>query len=137
MFVVNAFGKHRQPSSEPVPLTSIEFEILLSLAAGDSHGYAIKLEIEARSDGDLVMRPGTLYRAISRLLDAGLIGELDEAPDPEQNDERRRYYTLTAQGHTAATIEARRLARQVHAARARKLLPRQACGESSRARSRQ
>jgi DNA-binding PadR family transcriptional regulator len=126
MFPVNAFGKNRRVPAEPVPLTSIEFEILLSLAAGDSHGYAIKLDIEARADGDLVMRPGTLYRAISRLLDAGLIGELTEAPDPEHRDERRRYYALTTEGQSAATIEARRLARQVHAARARKLLPRQA-----------
>ena len=126
IFLVNAVGKNLLPPPEPVPLTSIEFEILLSLAAGDRHGYAIKLDIEARADGDLVMRPGTLYRAISRLLDASLIGELDEAPASERSDERRRYYTLTAQGHTAATTEARRLARQVHAARARKLLPRQA-----------
>ena len=125
MFFMNAFGKKRLPPPEPVPLTTIEFEILLSLAAGDRHGYGIKLDIEARADGDLVVRPGTLYRAISRLLDAGLIDELDEAPVPDRSDERRRYYRLTAQGHTAATTEARRLARQVHAARARKLLPRQ------------
>jgi DNA-binding PadR family transcriptional regulator len=125
MFFVNAFAKKRRPAPDPVALTSIEFEILLSLADGDRHGYAIKLDIEARSDGDLLMRPGTLYRAISRLLDAGLIGELDEAPDPEHSDERRRYYTLTSGGQSAATVEARRLARQVHAARVRKLLPRQ------------
>jgi DNA-binding PadR family transcriptional regulator len=125
MFPVNAFSEKRTSAPEPAPLTSIEFEILLSLADSDRHGYAIKLDIEARGEGGLVMRPGTLYRAISRLLDAGLIGELDEAPDPEQSDERRRYYTLTTHGHSAATIEARRLARQVHAARARKLLPRQ------------
>src|SRR5262245_6805231 len=125
MFPVNAFGKKRQALPEPVPLTTIEFEILLSLAAGDRHGYAIKLDIEARAHRDLVVRPGTLYRAIGRLLDAGLIGEVDEAPVRDRSDERRRYYTLTAHGHTAATTEAHRLVRQVHAARARKLLPRQ------------
>ena len=126
MFFVNAFSKKRAAAMDQAPLTSIEFEILLSLADGDRHGYAIKLDIEARADGDLVIRPGTLYRAISRLLDAQLIGELDAAPDPERSDERRRYYTLTTQGNDTAKIEARRLARQVNAARSRKLLPRQA-----------
>jgi len=126
MFLVNAFSKKRGSAPDPAPLTSIEFDILLSLADGDRHGYAIKLDIEARADGEVVMRPGTLYRAISRLLDGGLIGELDVAPVPEQSDERRRYYTLTSQGNEAAKLEARRLARQVSAARSRKLLPRQA-----------
>lgn len=131
MFFVNALSKNRSAAApQPLPpLTSIEFEILLSLAGTDRHGYAIKQDIEARSvdAGDaLVMRPGTLYRAISRLLDAALIEELDEAPDPDASDERRRYYRLTSCGHEAAKVEARRLARQVTAARARKLLPRQA-----------
>jgi DNA-binding PadR family transcriptional regulator len=131
MFLVNALSKNRAAAElQALPmLTSIEFEILLSLAGTDRHGYAIKQDIEARSGeaGEaLVMRPGTLYRAISRLLDAALIEELDEAPDPDADDERRRYYRLTARGEEAAKLEARRLARQVTAARARKLLPRQA-----------
>ena len=134
MFFVNALSKNRAPSEpEPRPaLTSLEFEILLSLAGMERHGYAIKKDIEARAgeaseSGDaLVIRPGTLYRAINRLVDAELIAELDEAPGPDAGDERRRYYRLTGRGHEAAKLEARRLARQVTAARARKLLPRQA-----------
>ena len=134
MFLVNALSKNRAlPEPEPrPPLTSIEFEILLSLAGTERHGYAIKQDIEARAgegseSGDaLVIRPGTLYRAISRLLSTELIEELDEAPDPDASDERRRYYRLTPRGHEAAKLEARRLARQVTAARARNLLPRQA-----------
>jgi DNA-binding PadR family transcriptional regulator len=78
--------------------------------------------VEARSGGALLIRPGTLYRAISRLVDDGLIEELAEAPDPDLDDERRRYYHLTARGREAASAEARRLARQVNVARARKLI---------------
>lgn len=126
MFLVNALARNRS-TEPPPPLTPIEFEILLSLAGTERHGYAIKQDIEARSgDEGLVMRPGTLYRAISRLLEAELIEELDERPAPDADDERRRYYRLTARGQEAAKMEARRLARQVTAARARKLLPRQA-----------
>jgi DNA-binding PadR family transcriptional regulator len=134
MFFVNALSKNRALSEpEPRPaLTSLEFEILLSLAGMERHGYAIKKDIEARAgeaseSGDaLVIRPGTLYRAISRLVYAGLIAEMDEPPGSDAGDERRRYYRLTARGHEAAKLEARRLARQVTFARARKLLPRQA-----------
>jgi DNA-binding PadR family transcriptional regulator len=68
------------------------------------------------------LRPGTLYRAINRLLDEGLIEERDERPDPALDDERRRYYGLTKRGRAAAEAEARRLADQVLVARARKLL---------------
>lgn len=132
MFLVNALSRNRSAAGHepPPPLTSVEFEILLSLAGTPRHGYAIKQDIEARASDagePLVMRPGTLYRAISRLLESDLIEELDEAPErAATDDERRRYYRLTTRGHEAAKGEARRLARQVTAARARKLLPRQA-----------
>jgi DNA-binding PadR family transcriptional regulator len=98
----------------------MEFEILLSLAGGDLHGYAIIQEIGERSNGALTVRPGTLYRAISRLLDAGLIEEVDGRGT--EDDERRRYYSMTKAGRQAAAIESQRLARQVETARARKLL---------------
>src|SRR5213594_1736042 len=112
MSLMNRFKENIAPSRF-LPLTTIEFEILLSLAGADRHGYAVMQEVEARSGGTLVLRPGTLYRAISRLLDGALIEELDEAPDPGLDDERRRYYRLTTLGREVAALEARRLARQV------------------------
>jgi DNA-binding PadR family transcriptional regulator len=101
----------------------MEFEILLSLAAADMHGYAIIQDIGERSGGTLTVRPGTLYRAVSRLLDAGLIEEV-ESPSRRggSDDERRRYYAMTKVGRQVAGIESRRLARQLETARARKLL---------------
>lgn len=99
----------------------MEFEILLSLASDDLHGYAIIQDIGERSGGRLTVRPGTLYRAIARLLDAGLIEEIT-APRPETDAERRRYYRMTKAGRQAATTESERLSRQVQTARARKLL---------------
>jgi DNA-binding PadR family transcriptional regulator len=101
----------------------MEFEILLSLAGGDLHGYAIIQDISQRSDGSLTVRPGTLYRAISRLLEARLIEEVD-APVKRgaADDERRRYYAITKIGRQVAGIESRRLERQLVTARARRLL---------------
>ena len=98
----------------------MEFEILLSLAGGDLHGYAIIQDIGERSGGTLTVRPGTLYRAISRLLDAGLIEEV--AAHGGGDDERRRYYSMTKGGRQVAAVESQRLARQLETARARKLL---------------
>ena len=117
---MNIVSGNRDPSSF-LPLTTVEFEILLSLAAANRHGYAIMQEVEARSEGALILRPGTLYRAISRLLDDGLIAELNDAPAPG-SDERRRYYRLNPLGRKVLSLEARRLARQVSVARARRLL---------------
>ena len=105
-----------------LPLTSVVFEILLSLADGERHGYSILREVGDRSGTPL--RPGTLYRALGRLLDGALVEELDERPDPELDDERRRYYRLTPLGHDVARAEARRLEGQVTQARARRLLAR-------------
>ena len=99
----------------------MEFEILLSLAGGDLHGYAIIQDIGERSGGMLTVRPGTLYRAISRLLEAGLIAEVAGGARRD-DDERRRYYAMTSAGRQVATIESKRLARQLETARARKLL---------------
>jgi DNA-binding PadR family transcriptional regulator len=105
-----------------LPLTAVEFEILLSLSAEDRHGYAIMREVEDRSEGTVSLRPGSLYRAVNRLLENGLVEELDEAPDADLDDQRRRYYRLTSLGSKVATLEAKRLARQVSVARARKLI---------------
>lgn len=107
--------------TEYIPLTPIAFEILLSLMDDDLHGYAIMQTVEDRSGGASSLHAGTLYRALSRLVDGGLIEELDEAPDAEA-DGRRRYYRITVAGRSVAAAEARRLETQVGAARAHGLL---------------
>ena len=105
-----------------LPLTPVAFEILLALADGEQHGYSIMREVERRSSGAVVLHPGTLYRALARLLESGLIAELDERPNPQNDDERRRYYQLTDIGIGVARAEAERMAGQLAAARQRKLL---------------
>lgn len=105
-----------------LPLTPVAFEILLALADGEQHGYSIMREVAQRSDGAITLHPGTLYRALARLLESGLIDELDERPDPAHDDERRRYYRLTDRGIAVGRAEAERLASQLAAARSRKLL---------------
>jgi DNA-binding PadR family transcriptional regulator len=105
-----------------LPLTRVAFEILLALADGEQHGYSIMREVERRSGGAVLLHPGTLYRALARLLESGLIEELEQRPDPEDDDERRRYYQLTDKGVAVARAEAERLAGLLTAARARKLL---------------
>jgi DNA-binding PadR family transcriptional regulator len=106
-------------ASTPLPLTPIAFEILLALSEGDRHGYAILQEVERRVGSVLPLRTGTLYRALARLLDDGLI---DHAPGHNAEDPRRRHYRITPRGRDVARAEARRLADQVAAARAKKLL---------------
>lgn len=105
-------------------LRSIEFEILLTLAEGERHGYAIIQAIEARAPGQLRLETGTLYRALRRLLADGLVkpGARRLSDDAGHDDERRRYYAITAAGRQAAAAEASRLARLVSAARAAKLI---------------
>src|SRR5437867_2839682 len=105
-----------------LPLTPVSFEILLSLAGGDQHGYAVMLDVERRTGGTLSLHAGSLYRALNRLLEAGLIEEIESRPERAQDDERRRYYRLTAKGLAVARGEARRLELQVEAARQRRLL---------------
>lgn len=100
-----------------LPLTPLAFEILLALGAGERHGYDILRFVDARSGGRVAPHPGTLYRAIARLLSDGLIEERDERPDPELDDARRRYYGLTRRGLRAAEAEAARLESQLGAAR--------------------
>src|SRR5687768_7094174 len=106
-----------------LPLTPVAFEILLALAGGEQHGYAVMLDVERRTSGAISLHAGSLYRALNRLLEAGLIEELDERPDPERDDQRRRYYRLTDKGLEVARGEARRPALLVDAARQRRLLP--------------
>jgi DNA-binding PadR family transcriptional regulator len=107
-----------------LPLTPAAFHILLALADGEKHGYAIKQDVATLTGGVLTLGPGTLYGTIKRLLADGWIEESDERPDPRLDDERRRYYRLTETGARVARAEAERLARLVDAARAKRLVPR-------------
>lgn len=99
-----------------LPLTPVVLEIALALAPGQRHGYEIMQEVERRSEGQIVLHPGTLYRALARMLDQGLIEELDERHARDE-DERRRYYRLTSLGTAVARAEVERLAAQVSAGR--------------------
>ena len=103
-------------------LTPAVFHILLALADGNRHGYAVMKEVERRSDGEVQLRPGTMYRAITRLLEDGWIEATAEAPDPLDDDARRKYYQLTQLGRTKAREEATRLVALVRAARSKKLV---------------
>jgi DNA-binding PadR family transcriptional regulator len=106
----------------PPALTPAAFHILLALADEERHGYGIMLEVAQRTGGAMRLNSGTLYRSIKQLLASGLIVESEERPDPALDDERRRYYRLTAAGRTAAAAEAARLERLVGIARAKHLL---------------
>ena len=114
---------HRDPN-ELIPLRPVEFEILLVLTGGDAHGYAIIKEAESRVDGLSRIETGTLYRALRRLAEDGLVQPAEEKPAADMDDERRRYFAITPFGREVAAAEARRLAIQVDAARSRALLDR-------------
>jgi DNA-binding PadR family transcriptional regulator len=117
--------KSKQPDPQTLlPLPVSEFQILLALADEERHGYAIKREVAARTNGDVQLGPGTLYGSIKRMVGSGLIAESDERPDPELDDERRRYYRITPLGRQVAVAEARRMERLVSIARAKRLLGR-------------
>ena len=117
----------RRPD-EFLPLTPAMFHILLALADKERHGYHIMREVDERTNGNVKLGPGTLYGSIKRMMADGLIEELEERPDPELDDERRRYYRLTDFGFRVATAEAQRLEQLVRSARAKKLLPRTKAG---------
>src|SRR5947207_8334963 len=103
---LSAIAKHdivyfMPPKSTPelpadfLPLHKDTFHILVALADRDRHGYSIMQDVSARTNGQMKLSPSTLYGAVRRLLETGLIEELDERPDPENDDERRRYYRIT------------------------------------------
>ena len=113
--------KTREPQTL-LPLKPVVFQVLLSLADGERHGYAIVQDIAERSSARLQIEPGNLYRTLRSLLDDGLIEESDRRPTPEADDERRRYYKITTFGRRVASAEAARLVELVADARARNLL---------------
>lgn len=105
-----------------LPLTPPVFHILLALTDGERHGYGIMQDVASQTNDKLQLGPGTLYGCLKRMLAAGLVEESDERPDPEMDDERRRYYRMTPLGQRAVRAEAERLAGAVTAAKARRLL---------------
>lgn len=108
----------KQPTPESfLPLPPATFHILMTLAEEPRHGYAIIQEVALRTEGELVLSAGTLYRSIQRMLEQGLLGETNKRPAPELDDERRRYYAITELGTRVAKAEARRLAQLVKLAR--------------------
>ena len=102
-------------------MRTVEFHILLSLAAGERHGYGIVRDIEARGETS-VPDVGTMYRALARMLEAGLIEAADRRPVTDSGDERRNYYRITSAGLRVARAEAQRLETLMRAARVGGLL---------------
>jgi DNA-binding PadR family transcriptional regulator len=109
-------------SGSPVALTPVEFHVLLSLADGERHGYAILQEVAHRTDDQLRLRTGTLYTVIKRMLDSGWIDEVDSPAD--ETDERRRYYGVTSAGRDVLRAEAKRLESLVRFAHEKRVLGR-------------
>ncbi len=105
-----------------LPLTPAVFNILLTLADGERHGYSIMQEISSQTQGRMRIGPTTLYRSIKHMLEDGLIIESDERPDPALDDERRRYYRLTNLGQRVAAAEISRLEQTLAVAHSKPLL---------------
>ena len=114
-------AKRATKPNQGAGITPVEFHILLALVDSDRHGYAIMQQVAADSGDAIQLGPGTLYGALARLLDYGLIREVASGVDPALDDSRRRYYRLTPGGKNAAATEAGRLAAVVKVARARQL----------------
>jgi DNA-binding PadR family transcriptional regulator len=112
------------PVESLLPLSPVAFEILLTLADGDAHGYHIMQDVERRTDGAIVLHPGTLYRALARMLESGVIDEIGETGGRRVHAARRAY-RLTRLGRSVLEREAARLEQQVRQARARRLLGKQ------------
>jgi DNA-binding PadR family transcriptional regulator len=104
------------------PLPSAAFQILLSLADEDLHGYGIMRQVEQQTSGRMRLGPGTLYSSIQALLEEGLIEEVDRSSGVAPTDERRRYYRLSTAGRKLARSEAERLADFLRVARAKRIL---------------
>lgn len=104
------------------PLAGTSFHVLLALADEPRYGLGIAEEVARRSGGEVQLGPGTLYTAIRRMLEEGLIEEVEGAPDDE-SDPRRRYYRITGPGRASLAAEARRLETLLDAARVKRVLP--------------
>lgn len=109
-------------AAEHLPLTPSLFHVLLALADGEKHGYAILKEVAQRTNGKVKLSAGTLYGIIKRLDESGMISEIAARPEVGLDDERRRYYKLTELGRQVAMAEAARLEEMVEMARAKRLV---------------
>jgi DNA-binding PadR family transcriptional regulator len=109
------------PKRKLDPLPSAAFQILLSLAEEDMHGYGIMRQVEEQTDGRMRLGPGTLYNSLQSLLEAQFIEEVDLGDEVKAGQERRRYYRLTAAGRKLARTEAERMADLLRVARVRKI----------------
>lgn len=118
---------------EHLPLSVPVYQILLSLADRELHGYAMIQEIRERTEGEVDLTPSTLYGAVKRLEEDGLIAEAEERLDPLLDDSRRRYYRITPVGREVARAEARRLERALQHARSKGILGDGAAAEEGRA----
>jgi DNA-binding PadR family transcriptional regulator len=105
-----------------LPLTPLAFHVLMALADAGRHGYAIIQEVDARTDGLIRLRSGTLYTLLQRLLGEGLIVESSDRPRSEEDDERRRYYALTTLGRDVLAADARRMENAVAEARRKRVI---------------
>ena len=105
-----------------IPLKAQWFQIMLSLAGGEQHGYGIMQEVLGRTHGKVRLWPATLYGSIKRLIEAGLIEESDERPAPELDDARRRYYRLTVLGKRVLAAECERLQELVRTIRVKRAM---------------
>src|SRR5882724_1967654 len=114
----------RRTAADCLPLTPAMFEVLIALADGEKHGYAVLKEVARRSDGRVTLSPGTLYAIIRRFVSDGIVAETDERPDASLDDERRRYYRMTDFGRDVALAEAKRMETALGMARAKSLIPR-------------
>jgi len=106
-----------------LPLTPGMFQVLIALADGEKHGYAILKVVARRTNGEITLSAATLYTIVRRFVQEGVIVESAERPDPSLDDERRRYYRLTPFGRDVAKAEAARMETALGMARAKKLIP--------------
>ncbi len=114
--------KHKKNVNDHLPMSAVEFGVLLVLAEGVSHGYAIVKGIEERTDGQISLLPGNLYAILQRLTAAGLIARAAASPSSEGSANRRRNYRITAFGRRVAAAEAGRMKRMVQAAASQNLV---------------
>jgi len=103
-----------------LPLRPVTFQILLTLAGGERHGYGITQDIAGRTSAKMRLEPGNLYRSLRTMLDDGLIEEYERRPAPDLDDERRRYYRITSLGRRVAAAEIARLEAVIADAKTRK-----------------
>jgi DNA-binding PadR family transcriptional regulator len=120
--VLQSMKRTPAATRKQLPLTPIVLHVLLALADGDKHGYAIIKEVRRRTSGEVELGASSLYSVLKRLLAEGMVAETVERPNPALDDERRRYYRLTAFGRDVAIAELRRLESLISQARAKRLV---------------